>query len=342
MARELSSNWKQLQARIKAESKTDAASPSTSSSPAGKTTLKRKADAKPLPSAKKQKNKAPSATVTTTTTRPAQSAAAKKARVPDLAARMGAGQSSKVSDPARTGPSPSLAAWAADNDVSPESLAEAYGLGLANNAILAEPEKENAGRTEGLDVGKYVAIDCEMVGVGEGGHESVLARVSLVDFHGRQVYDSFVKPKERVTDWRTAVSGIAPRKMRFAREFEEVQEEVAGLLKDRILIGHDVKHDLDALKLTHSIKDIRDTSKFPGFRQYGNGKKPALRRLAGEILGVEIQQGAHSSVEDAKVTMAVFRRHKPAFDVDNTNRFPTFTPGSKSGGATKKPKKKKK
>ncbi|CRK19448.1 hypothetical protein BN1723_011873 [Verticillium longisporum] len=99
-------------------------------------------------------------------------------------------------------------------------------------------------------------------------------------------------------------------------------------------------HDLDALQLTHSIKDIRDTSKFPGFRQYGNGKKPALRKLAGEILKVEIQQGAHSSVEDAKVTMALFRRHKPAFDVDNTNRFPTFAPGARS--AAKKPKKKKK
>ncbi|CRK22705.1 hypothetical protein BN1708_013459, partial [Verticillium longisporum] len=252
----------------------------------------------------------------------------------------GAAQSSKVADPARTGPSPSLAAWAAENDVSAESLAEAYGLGLPGNAMLAEPEKENAGRTPGLDVGKYVALDCEMVGVGEGGYESVLARVSLVDFHGRQVYDSFVRPREKVTDWRTAVSGIAPRKMRLAREFEDVQAEVAELLQDRILIGHDVKHDLDALQLTHSIKDIRDTSKFPGFRRYGNGKKPALRKLAEEILKVEIQQGAHSSVEDAKVTMALFRRHKPAFDVDNTNRFPAFAPGARS--AAKKPKKKKK
>ncbi|KAG7121064.1 RNA exonuclease 4 like protein [Verticillium longisporum] len=88
------------------------------------------------------------------------------------------------------------------------------------------------------------------------------------------------------------------------------------------------------------MMDIRDTSKFPGFRRYGNGKKPALRKLAEEILKVEIQQGAHSSVEDAKVTMALFRRHKPAFDVDNTNRFPAFAPGARS--AAKKPKKKKK
>ncbi|KAG7119038.1 RNA exonuclease 4 like protein [Verticillium longisporum] len=340
MARELSSNWKQLQAQIQAES---------SPKPDGKTpnTLKRRASSKALASAAKKQKKpvvsktAAASTSTTVTPRPPPSAAARARRVPaDLAARMGAAQSSKVADPARTGPSPSLAAWAAENDVSAESLAEAYGLGLPGNAMLAEPEKENAGRTPGLDVGKYVALDCEMVGVGEGGYESVLARVSLVDFHGRQVYDSFVRPREKVTDWRTAVSGIAPRKMRLAREFEDVQAEVAELLQDRILIP--VLQFVLELRdqLTHSIKDIRDTSKFPGFRRYGNGKKPALRKLAEEILKVEIQQGAHSSVEDAKVTMALFRRHKPAFDVDNTNRFPAFAPGARS--AAKKPKKKKK
>lgn len=250
---------------------------------------------------------------------------------------MGAGQSSKID----TGPSPSLASWAAENDISPESLAEAYGLGLRNNSLLtSEAEKVNAGLTEKLEVGKYIAMDCEMVGVGEGGYESALARVSLVDFHGRQVYDSYVKPQERVTDWRTAITGLTQKDMRFARDFDEVQGQVAELLRGRILVGHDVKHDLDALKLGHSARDIRDTSKFPGFKQYGNGRKPALARLAREILGVEIQGGAHSSVEDAKVAMALFRRHKPAFDVDHANRFPTTTGSAKAGA--KKAKKKKK
>lgn len=63
-------------------------------------------------------------------------------------------------------------------------------------------------------MGKYIAIDCEMVGVGGGESErSVLARASIVSFHGEQIYDSFVKPKEYVTDWRTWVSGIAPKHM---------------------------------------------------------------------------------------------------------------------------------
>lgn len=50
-----------------------------------------------------------------------------------------------------------------------------------------------------------------MVGVGEGGVESILARVSIVNFYGHLILDRHVKPKEKVTDYRTAVSGIRPK-----------------------------------------------------------------------------------------------------------------------------------
>ena len=50
-----------------------------------------------------------------------------------------------------------------------------------------------------------------MVGVGHGGKDSVLARVSLVNHFGHCIYDKFVKPREKVTDYRTAVSGIRPK-----------------------------------------------------------------------------------------------------------------------------------
>lgn len=51
-------------------------------------------------------------------------------------------------------------------------------------------------------------MDCEMVGVGREGRESMLARVSIVNQHGHCVYDQFVKPIEEVVDYRTKVSGI--------------------------------------------------------------------------------------------------------------------------------------
>ena len=79
------------------------------------------------------------------------------------------------------------------------------------------PDIENEGVSEVALPGKYVALDCEMVGVGpEPDRDSALARVSLVNFHGHQIYDSYVQVprKIQVTDYRTAVSGIEPRHLR--------------------------------------------------------------------------------------------------------------------------------
>ena len=46
-----------------------------------------------------------------------------------------------------------------------------------------------------------------MVGVGIN-DENVVARVSIVNHFGHCIYDKYVKPGERVTNFRTYVSGI--------------------------------------------------------------------------------------------------------------------------------------
>ncbi|KAH7327848.1 ribonuclease H-like domain-containing protein [Stachybotrys elegans] len=295
---ELSSNWKKLQAKLQADS------PKTQSK-------KRKTDNPTQNPPKKIKRSQAS------TTAVVSSAAA----VSDK--KMGGVQSTEAGAKFIDSPSPSLALWADDHDISAEVLAEAYDLGAKNNSMLSAARKDriNHGLTEGIEVGKYIAIDCEMVGIGPGGHESSLARVSIVDFHGRQIYDSYVKQREPVTNWRTSVSGISRKEMRFARDFDEVQKQVDELIQGRILVGHDIKHDLTALQLSHPPRDIRDTSKHPGFKKYGYGRKPSLRVLAHEILSVDIQSGAHSSIEDARVTMLLFRRFKSSFDIDHANRY---------------------
>ncbi|KAK3319227.1 ribonuclease H-like domain-containing protein [Apodospora peruviana] len=341
MAPELSSNWKKLQAKIKAES----AAPKPAPKPApkrktpGDNSLEEQQQKPPLKKQRSQQGKPSQKASKVAPPKKQDNIPKSKPKPSSSSSQMGITQSSKI-DPVlpKKGISPSLALWAADNDISPEDLAEAYGLGAGKtNSMLTEtPARPNEGLAPGMEVvGKYIAIDCEMVGVGDGGHEHALARVSVVDFHGRQVYDSFVRPKERVTDWRTHVSGVAPKHMATARTFEEVQAKVAELLKGRILIGHDVKHDTQVLMLDHPHKDIRDTAKFSGFRKYGNGRKPALRTLAQEILSVEIQNGEHSSIEDARVAMLLFRKHKSAFDMEHANRYPDSVPQSFKGKSKK-------
>ncbi|KAG9194463.1 RNA exonuclease 4 [Alternaria panax] len=190
------------------------------------------------------------------------------------------------------------------------------------------PDIENEGVSEVALPGKYVALDCEMVGVGpEPNRDSALARVSLVNFHGHQVYDSYVQvPRQlEITDYRTHVSGIEPRHLRkdVARPFEEVRNDLKILLTGRILVGHAVKNDLDVLILKHDKRFIRDTSKFSKFRELAviPGRTPGLKLLAEKLLGVEIQVGAHSSVEDARATMALFRLEKDSFELEIRQKY---------------------
>ncbi len=61
--------------------------------------------------------------------------------------------------------------------------------------------------------GKYLSLDCEMVGVGIDGKESSLARVSLVNYYGAIQMDEFVRQRERVVDYRTEFSGVRPSDM---------------------------------------------------------------------------------------------------------------------------------
>ena len=57
---------------------------------------------------------------------------------------------------------------------------------------------------------EIVAMDCEMVGVGEDGSRSAPARVTVVNEYGNVILDTFVQATERVTDYRTKVSACVP------------------------------------------------------------------------------------------------------------------------------------
>ena len=180
-----------------------------------------------------------------------------------------------------------------------------------------------------------------MVGVGpEPDRESALARISIVNFNGEQVYDSFVRPKELVTDWRTPVSGISAKNMHEARSLEQVQADVFKILTGNILVGHAVRNDLQALLLSHPKRDIRDTARHPRFRKFAGGGSPRLKVLAAEVLGIEIQNGAHSSVEDARATMLLFRKEKEAFEREHAKKWPVHKTSCPKNTNQKKKKKK--
>ena len=110
----------------------------------------------------------------------------------------------------------------------------------------------------------YIGLDCEMVGIGPDGTQSALARCCLVDYDGEVIYDEFVRPPGYVTDFRTKWSGVRKKDLRqgTAISLLECQTAVANLLKDKVLVGHALRNDLDVLMLSHPRTMIRDTATF--------------------------------------------------------------------------------
>jgi len=163
---------------------------------------------------------------------------------------------------------------------------------------------------------KCIAMDCEMVGVGETGSDSILARISLVNQFGNCVYDKFVKPTEEVVDYRTWVSGVRPSDLENAEDFKTVQKEVADILQGRILVGHALWNDLKVLYLSHPKKHIRDTAKYRPFKTMCGGRSPALRVLCKKLLTIQMQKGEHSSVTDAQAAMRLYTMHKKEWEAN--------------------------
>ena len=192
-------------------------------------------------------------------------------------------------------------------------------------------------------VTRYINVpsDCEMVGVGYGGKKSVLARATLVAGNGDIIVDEFCNSKEKVTDYRTVVSGVRPKDMAKAQDFETLREKVVAAMKGilsfsitllvpyylgKILVGHGLSNDLKSLKTSHPANDIRDTTNF--FRTTTGGK-PALSKLAEERLGIKIQTGEHSPVTDARAALRLYLQVRRQWEAKFKKRKPKMR-GKKS------------
>lgn len=159
---------------------------------------------------------------------------------------------------------------------------------------------------------QFVALDCEMVGIGTDGKQSALARVSLVDWWGKTLLDTFVQVPTKVTDFRTFVSGVQPKHLQSSKamDVKECRDTVAQLLKDKILVGHALKNDLHALMLQHPRDRIRDTARYRPFQRFHKKwRARKLRDLVREHCGLTIQvEGeSHDSVDDAAATMELYK-----------------------------------
>jgi len=161
---------------------------------------------------------------------------------------------------------------------------------------------------------KYVALDCEMVDV-QG--ESTLARVSIVNWDGDAIFNTFVRVEGSVTDYLTFVSGVRKEDIESddAMSFNDCRNTVLKMLKGKILIGHGLKNDFRALKISHPWYLTRDSTKYPPFLKPhhldSNVMVPQkLKVLAETKLGMIIQEFGteHNSIVDAVAAMELYKK----------------------------------
>jgi len=147
------------------------------------------------------------------------------------------------------------------------------------------------------------------VTITEGRHN--LARVSVVNCQNQQILiDDFVLPQEPVVDYLTRFSGIRPKDldpMTSERSLVPLRMVYLKLrlLLDRgcIFIGHGLSQDFRILNIFVPPKQIIDTVQL---FHMDNSRMISLRFLANYLLGHDMQQDTHDSIEDAKTAYEIY------------------------------------
>lgn len=171
-----------------------------------------------------------------------------------------------------------------------------------NNLTLEEQEQ-------------YVAIDCEMVGCGCHSSRSMVARVTIVDWNNNILFDTYVKPTDEVTDYRTHISGITSDHLNGSNAItlDNCRQTVIDTIQDKIVIGHALKNDLHVLGISHPWHQIRDTAKYKEFMQVrfqdGILWPRKLKHLVKEKLNQDIQEYGkpHSAFEDSVAALNLYK-----------------------------------
>lgn len=145
-------------------------------------------------------------------------------------------------------------------------------------------------------------LDCEMCKTTTGCLE--LTRISIVDEKMNVIYETLVKPENKITDYLTRYSGITETMLCNVRtRLADVQKIIQKLLpSDAILVGQSLNADLHTLKMMHPY--IIDTSVI--FNITGDRyRKSKLQALAREFLNIRIQENksGHCSTEDSQASM---------------------------------------
>ncbi|KIK70902.1 hypothetical protein GYMLUDRAFT_89902 [Collybiopsis luxurians FD-317 M1] len=153
------------------------------------------------------------------------------------------------------------------------------------------------------------AISCINVGVGPGGTTSMLCRIAIVDFRGNAILDTYVAPTMKITDYRTATTGIEPAHLKNAQPFAAVQQHVASIIKGHTLVGHCIWNDLSVLGIPHPAVDTRDVALYQPFRNALRSPNHVvgLQTLSWQLMCRRCQESEQNPLENARAALDLYR-----------------------------------
>ncbi|PCH33878.1 hypothetical protein WOLCODRAFT_63710 [Wolfiporia cocos MD-104 SS10] len=180
---------------------------------------------------------------------------------------------------------------------------------------------------------KFLGISCLCVGCGPGGSTSMLARVAIVDYQGQTVFHTNVQPTMPVSDYRTGTTGIEAAHLDpgTAMPFTEVQQQVAALLKEKIIVGHSLWHDLSVLGIPHPAVATRDAALYQPFRNALHMQNQIIRlqTLMWHLMRRRVQEGHIDALENARAAMDLYRSHATEWEgAISRGQWPTVLPPS--------------
>ncbi|KAF8640406.1 hypothetical protein AX17_000073 [Amanita inopinata Kibby_2008] len=217
---------------------------------------------------------------------------------------------------------------------SSESNASTYGLTLQYPEVAGPPNTNavvsryppSCGCAEKRDVSifpsqKYVAVSVTNVYIGviriKDNIERVpmVARVSVTDYRGDVILDTYVRPTHRVEDYRTAETGIQHSDLANAPFFHDVQRRVANIIQGKVIIGHRLWDFLSVLGLIHPAIDTRDLALFRPLRKKLKSRTIiGLPTLVHLFMGRNVGLDYENSVELARASLDLFRSVEDLFE----------------------------
>ncbi|CAI4062259.1 hypothetical protein N7582_002086 [Saccharomyces uvarum] len=189
--------------------------------------------------------------------------------------------------------------------------------------LLTHDEAPKSGSLVAIDA-EFVSLQSELCEIDHQGVRSVirpkrtaLARISIIrgeegDLYGIPFVDDYVVNTNHIEDYLTRYSGILPGDLdpekstkRLVRR-NVVYRKVWLLMQlGCIFVGHGLNNDFKHININVPRNQIRDTAIY-----FLQGKRYlSLRYLAYVLLGMNIQEGNHDSIEDAHTALILYKKY---------------------------------